>query len=168
MKNYFIQLFAQLKDIFIIMLATIGAFIGPIAPIILSAIFLAFFDVLTAISAAKKNSDPITSDKLGKTFPKLTMYVGLLIAMHYLDVHVVEGLRANFIDQLLLLFMNHDIVDILNNFKLTSAVGTLIIIRECVSIDENWKKYFGWSFYASGKEIVSTVFNKFKINKNAN
>lgn len=167
MRQHLFQLFVQMKDSLIAVLATFSMFFAPISQVILAAFALSILDLITALFAAVKNKESITSSKFGKTFPKLLMYFLVLTLAHFFDVQIVGNLRAGFLDQILLYFVEPSTIDVLNKLKLTAGVGTLIFIREFMSVDENWKKYFGWSFIQSFTGIFTTIFNKIKLTKNA-
>jgi len=166
--HIFEQIFAQLKDPFIVFFTTIGIFLGPITELVIATILFAILDLLTAVVAAYKRGIPVTSAKIGDTFPKIIMYSMAIIFVHYLDTYVVHTVRIGFIDFFLKLFMDQENIVALNTAKLTSAVAFLIVIREMKSIDENWKLSFGWNFWGTIKSYIIdpilTIKNKFTKN----
>lgn len=156
------QILQQLRDPFIVFITTLGLFLAPIAELIIAAILLSLLDFLTAIIAASKKNIPITSEKMGQTFPKIILYGSAIILMHYLDMFLVHQVKLGFIDHLLRIFMEDKSIELLNHVKLTSAISFLIIVREMKSIDENWKIFFGWSFYATIKDYIISPIIKIK------
>lgn len=159
------EIFSQLKDPFIAFLTAIGIFLGPITDLVVATILFAIFDLLTAVVAAYKNRIPVTSEKMGDTFPKIILYSVAIICVHYLDTYVINTVKTGFLDFLLKIFMDSSSIAALNAAKLTSAVAFLIVIREMKSIDENWKLTFGWSFWGTVKthiiNPILTIKNKF-------
>jgi len=154
MFKYIESVLSSLKEPFIIFLATISLFIGPVADLIIAAILFAMFDFLTAIMAAYKRGIPVTSQKMGDTFPKLILYSLSIILIHFVDTNIVNVVRINFLDSLLSIFLNKDSILALDHVKLTAAVAMLILLREMKSIDENWKLSFGWGFFDTIKSYI--------------
>lgn len=162
------QLLSQLKDPLIVFFTTIGLFLAPIAELIFAAILFALLDFITAIAAAYKRNVPVTSEKMGNTFPKIILYSLTIIFVHYLDVFLIHQVRIGFIDHILRLFMDDSRIDSLDHVRLTAAVSFLIIVREMKSIDENWQTFFGWSFWKTISEHIISPISKLKnlIHKN--
>lgn len=166
--HFFEQLFLELKDPLIVFFTTLGLFLAPIAEIIFAAILFAFLDFFTALIAAYRRNIPITSEKMGDTFPKIILYSFAIIFVHYLDTFLIQQLKVGFLDHILGIFMDKTNIDNLNKVKLTAAVASLILIREAKSIDENWKLCFGWGFTATIQNYIIKPIFKLKnlINKN--
>jgi len=160
--NFFEQLFSLLKDPLIVFLTTLGLFLAPIAELIFAAILFAFLDFITAIAAAYKRNIPVTSEKMGDTFPKIILYSLSIIFVHYLDVFLVQQVKFGFLDHIFRIFLDEDRISSLNNVKLTTAIAFLIIVREMKSIDENWQVFFGWGFWKTIKEYIITPISKIK------
>lgn len=166
--HFFEQLLLQLKDPFIVFLTTLGLFLAPIAELIFAAILFAFLDFLTAIVAAYKQNVPVTSERMGNTFPKIILYSLTIIFVHYLDTFLIHQVKIGFIDHILRLFVDESKIESLNQVKLTAAVAFLILLREMKSIDENWEQFFGWSFWKTISQYIISPITKIKtlINKN--
>lgn len=165
MKNFiyfFEQLYELLKDPIIVFFTTFALFVAPIAEIIFAAILFALLDFITALVAAYKKRIPITSEKMGHTFPKIILYSLTIIFTHYLDTFLVQQIKIGFIDHILNFFMDKEGINNLNQVKLTAAVAFLILIRECKSIDENWESFFGWSFFKTTISYIVKPILKLK------
>lgn len=166
---HFLQsLLSQLKDPLIVFFTTLGLFLAPIAELIFAAILFSFLDFITALAAAHKKNVPITSEKMGNTFPKIILYSLTIIFVHYLDEFLVHKVKIGFLDHLLRLFIGEERIASLNHIKLTAAVAFLILLREMKSIDENWQSFFGWSFWKTITEYIISPILKLKklIQKN--
>ena len=76
MKQYLIQTFSQLKDSSIAVLATFSLFLAPIAQVLIFVITLSILDLLTGLSAARKENITITSKKIWKYYYQIVFIYG--------------------------------------------------------------------------------------------
>jgi hypothetical protein len=122
MKNFLEDIGVNAENLTLYkMLVAMVVFIMPVVWMIIGIGVLAFFDIFTALLAAKKNRIPITSNRLSKSVYKLLVY----------NVLIITSLIA-------------DKITNLNIF--VTVTGYFLVLIEVYSIGENINKILGINF----------------------
>lgn len=113
-----------MKQWLINLLLTVSAVISPVIPLMITVGLFMAFDFIVAIYRAHKKNEEITSRKLGHSISKIVLYTSAVLLTWLLEKYIL--------------------IDI---FPASKVVAGLIILTETKSIDENFKKLYGFSFF---------------------
>ena len=117
-----------MQDYIKYLLISVLGILAPIKGILIGVGVLVFFDMITAIYAAKKTGDDITSRKLSKTIGKLVLY-----NIAVLTGFIFEKLLGDFI-------------------PVIKIISSVLIMTELFSIFENFYKATGINIIQKLKE----------------
>lgn len=114
--------------------------IAPVLPILLTVGFLIFTDTVFGLAKAKATGEPITSRKLGNIISKMLLYNLAIMSLFLLETYVFGW----------------------TGMQLTKAGAVAIAITEVLSIDESFKKIFGYSIWSKVKSHIKRGISETK------
>ena len=106
-------------------LVSVGSYFAPTKDFIILVGFLIVIDMVTALIACRKVKEPITSAKLSRTIGKFLVYGCAIITSHVITKYFFP------------------------DFPALQLMAGFITFVELKSIDENIKKYTGYSMFGS-------------------
>lgn len=104
-------------------IATLAIFL-PIKPILIAALVLCVFDMLTGVAAAIKQKQKVTSKGFGRTVVKILVYEVSLILGYVVQQYLIQ-----------------------NSIPVTNLIGSMIGLVELKSVLENMDIITGDSFF---------------------
>lgn len=107
----------------------ITSYLSPVIPTMITVGFLILADTIFGIYKAKKLGEKITSRKLGNIIPKLALYQLAIVSLYLMEKHILGW----------------------NDMTLVKGGALVISTVEILSIDESFKKIFGYSIWSKIK-----------------
>jgi hypothetical protein len=137
MSNFFTQFFKGIYDLGFKSVAWLYVYLTPLHGNLVTIYLLLVCDLISGITKAKKQGEPITAAKLTKTLYKFFFYSLIMVVAFQIDVHTF--LSANLI--------------------LTRIVSYYIVLIEFKSNAENVSAITGTNLWILIKDKVMELFN---------
>lgn len=138
------HIIALLKNKFLLLFQIIGAFLLPIAPMILLLFFSIIIDTILGIYRAKKRKELITSNKMSNFVSKLLLYEVTLILFYCIDFYIINDIIHLFISV---------------PYFLTKIIAIFLISIEVKSMNENIKLACGLNMFSLFKTFITRAKN---------
>lgn len=136
-----------LKHKLFLLINIIGAFLMPIAALMVLIGLMIFLDTISGLIKARKRGEAITSRKLSQTVSKLVLYQVAIITFYLLEYFLLGGIVGAFTSIPILL---------------TKIVAMFIVGVELSSINENVTAITGINYF---KKFMRLLFRAKKIRK---
>jgi len=134
------KLLHQLQENTIVLIATIGAFLLPIKPLIILVGVVIALDTFTGLWKAIKLKQKITSRKLSNVISKMILYQGAVLTIFFIE-HLVLGEFVGLFVQI--------------PFFLTKVLAIVLVGIETISMHENFETISGINIWKTFKKLVS-------------
>jgi hypothetical protein len=134
------RLFQQIQENIILVIASMGAFLLPIQPLMLLVGMMILLDTITGLWKAYKIKEKITSRKLSNVVSKMILYQGVVITLFILEKYALGEFVTYFVEV---------------PYFLTKLISIILISIELMSMHENFEAITKINIWKAFKKIVT-------------